>query len=198
MTLHSTLASDVETLKASLPAVPEPVLRPALVVVSGLPGTGKSFFCRKLAEHAPFLILESDALRQVLFPDPTHSPEESTRLFAAIHAIAREYLSRGISIILDATSLLERHREVLCGIADQQGARLVIVRVEAPPEVVRQRLEARRRRADDPQATSQADWSVYQRMSTSLERISRPHLAVDTSCDIMPGIQKVLRAINGR
>ncbi len=194
MTLHSTLAGDVDKLKASLPALPEPVLHPAFVVVSGLPGTGKSFFCRRLGEQAPFLLLESDALRQVLFPDPTHSAEESTQLFAALHAIVKEYLSRGISIILDATSSLERHREVLYGIAEQQGAKLVIVRVEAPPEVVRQRLEARRRGVDS-QDRSQADWSVYQRMKASVERIRRPHFAVDTSRDIMPVIQKVIRAI---
>lgn len=197
MTLHSTIATDVEKLKAGLPHALGPVLRPSLVVVSGLPGTGKSFFCRRLAEQAPFFLLESDGLQQVLFPNPIYTEEESSRLFTAIHAVVKEYLSKGIPIILDSTSLLERHREVLYRIAQQQGAILFIVHVEAPPEIVHQRLEARRQGAD-PLDRSQADWSVYQKMKTSAERISRPHFAVDTSGDIMPVIQKVLRAINRR
>jgi dephospho-CoA kinase len=40
-------------------------------VASGLPGTGKSFFCRKLADKLSFLILASNALRKILFPSPS-------------------------------------------------------------------------------------------------------------------------------
>ncbi len=52
-------------------------------------------------------------------------------------------LRKGISVALDATNLEEHNREQLYHIADQSGARLVIVRMEAPPEVVQQRLERR-------------------------------------------------------
>ena len=51
------LAADVERLAESLEQLPEPVAQPALVVVSGLPGTGKTYFCSKLAERLPFAIL---------------------------------------------------------------------------------------------------------------------------------------------
>lgn len=184
------LASDVARLVESLGQLPEPVAKPVLVVVSGLPGSGKSHFCRQLAARLPFLILESDALRQVLFPAPNYSAEESSRLFRAIHHLIERLLKRGISLILDATNLSERHREYLYSIAEHLGVKLILVRVEAPAELVQQRLQSR---WEDAESKSEADWTVYQRMKTSLEHIPRRHYAVDTSRDITPVLEKIVK-----
>jgi predicted kinase len=189
------LTADVQRLSESLGQLPEPVVKPAFIVVSGLPGTGKSYFCRKLAERLPFLILESDVLRKTLFPTPTHSPPESTRLFQAIHHLIERLLKKGIPLILDATNLSERYRERLYNIADRLNARLIIVRVEAPSEIVRQRLKVRSESAS-PEEHSDADWLVFQRMQTSVQRISRNHFAVDTSRDIAPVLDKIVKAVN--
>ena len=70
---NTQLVSDVERLSESLGQLPEPAAEPALIAVSGLPGTGKSYFCSKLAERLPFVILESDALRKVLCSPPSYS-----------------------------------------------------------------------------------------------------------------------------
>ena len=186
------LLSDVQRLTESLGKLPEPVVKPAFIAVSGLPGTGKSYFCNKLAEKLPFVILESDALRKELFPQPSYSAQESARLFRALHLLIGRLLKRGISLILDATNLSERFRERLYNIADQQGVKLILVRVEAPPEVVYERLKTRLEGAS-PGDKSDADWSVYQRMSPAVEKINRNHYAVDTSRDITPVLRKVVR-----
>jgi predicted kinase len=189
----SRLLSDVRRLTESLGEFPEPVVKPAFIVVSGLPGTGKSYFCRKLVERLPFIVLESDALRKELFPQPNYSPEESARLFRALHLLIERLLERGISLILDATNLSERFRERLYNIADRLEVRLVLVRVEAPPEVVYERLKVRQQAAS-PQNKSDADWAVYQKMKQSVEVMRRNHYAVDTSRDITPVLDKVVRA----
>ncbi|MBL7166850.1 MAG: AAA family ATPase [Dehalococcoidales bacterium] len=186
------LVADVQRLRESLRGLPEPVAEPVLIVVSGLPGTGKSFFSRRLAERVPLLVLESDALRKALFSLPSHSAGESSQLFRAVHLLIEELLKDGISLVLDATNLSERFRERLYSIADRTNARLVMVLVEAPPEVVRQRLEDR---AGDPEDNSDADWSVYCQMRPSVERISRNHYVIDTSRDTEPVIDKVVREI---
>ena len=140
---YSQLVSDVQQLTESLGQLPEPVVEPAFIVVSGLPGTGKSYFCNKLAERLPFIILESDALRKIIFPRPSYSPPESSHLFGAVHLLIERLLKKGISLILDATNLSERYREHLYSIADHLDAKLVLVRVEAPPQVVHERLKTR-------------------------------------------------------
>jgi len=186
------LISDVQRLTEGLGELPEPVVNPAFIAVSGLPGTGKSYFCTKLVEKLPFVILESDALRKELFPSPSYSAPESARLFRALHLLIERLLKRGISLILDATNLSERYRERLYNIADQLEAKLILVRVEAPPEVVYERLKTRRERAN-PENKSDADWSVYQRMKPSVQRIHHNHYAVDTSRDITPVLDKIVR-----
>ena len=70
---------------------------PALVVISGLPGTGKSQFARELQRRTGAVVLESDALRRLLFEKPSYSWQESRRLFAAIHAVAERLLCEGVS-----------------------------------------------------------------------------------------------------
>jgi len=189
------LSQDLTKLREGLGSLPEAMANPAFVVVSGLPGTGKSFFCRKLAERQPFCILESDAIRKVLFPSPDYSASESARLFAACHSLIEWLLKNGVPVILDATNLSEHHREHLYRISDKTRARLVLVRVEAPPAVAYQRLQARKTEAA-PEDKSDADWEIYRRMEPRAEKFQRNHFVVDTSRDITPVIEKIMRAIN--
>ena len=186
---------DAQRLSESLGQLPEPVVKPAFIVVSGLPGTGKSYFCSKLAERLPFIILESDALRKTLFPSPIYSAPESSRLFQAIHHLIEGLLKRGIPLILDATNLSERYRERLYNIADRLNAKLILVRVEAPPEVVYQRLKDRAEE-NNSESNSDADWAVFQKMKPTVQKISRNHFAVDTSRDITPVLSKIVREVN--
>jgi hypothetical protein len=163
-----------------------------LVLVSGLPGTGKSFFSRKLADKLACTILESDAIRKKLFPHPSYSAIESAQVFRFIHQQAEELLRAGTSVIIDATNLTERHRQSFYHAAEKTGAGLIIVQVEAPPEVVKDRLK---NRIAHPVANdrSDADWAVYQRMKPSVEKIKLPHFVVDSNRDITPVITMIVR-----
>jgi len=189
------LNQDLAKLRENLGLLPEAVAKPGFVVVSGLPGTGKTFFCRKMAEKQPFCILESDTIRKTLFPSPDYSATESARIFAACHSLIEWLLKNGVPVIFDATNLSEHHREHLYRISDKTGARLVLVRVEAPPALAYQRLQARKNAAA-PEDKSDADWEVYRQMKPRAEKIRRNHFAVDTSRDITPVIDKIIRALN--
>jgi len=187
---QSQAVSDVEQLTESLGQLPEPVAKPCFITVSGLPGTGKSYFCGKLAERLSFLILESDTLRKTLFSAPSYSRQESSRLFQTIHLLIERLLRKGISLILDATNLSERYREHLYSIAERLDAKLILVRVEAPPQVVQERLK---NRLENSETKSDADWAVYQRMKPTVQKIRRNHYVVDTSRDITPVLDKIVR-----
>ena len=183
---------DVQILKRSLGQLPEPMVYPPFIVVAGLPGTGKSYLCHRLAERLSLVVLESDALRQILFTEPNYSPEESARLFKAIHLLIEQLLKKGIPVALDATNLSESNREYLYHIAEQLDVKLILVWVEAPPEVVRQRLEERSKEGHR-EDMSQADWSVYLKLRDSAQPMRRHHFVVDTSRDISPVLSKIVR-----
>lgn len=186
---------DLLKLKESLGSLPEATANPGFVVVSGLPGAGKTFFCRKLAEKQPFCIIESDALRKVLSPSPDYSPAESARLFAAIHNLIEWLLKNSLPVIFDATNLSEHNREYLYRISDRAGARLILISVEAPPAIAFQRLQERKNGASTD-SKSDADWEIYRQMQPKAEKIRRNHFVVDTSRDIDPVIDKIIRTLN--
>jgi predicted kinase len=186
----SPLAEDVERILAEAGPLPRGRRRPALVMAAGLPGSGKSRFCRELRRRTGAVILESDALRQLLFPQPNHSQAESRRLFTAIHAAIERLLRDGVHAILDATNLAEWQREPVYAIAERTGARLLLVWLEAPRQIVQARL-ADRCRGADTKDRSRAGLAVYERMRAQVEPIRRPHRVVNT----LRGTRAALNAI---
>lgn len=192
---HTRVPLDLEQLIEHLGALPEPVAEPVFILVSGLPGTGKSYFSRKLTERIPLVVIESDDLRKFLFKAPTYSQDESSYLFDTCHHLIEYLLKRGISVILDATNLSERNRECLYTISERLGAKLIIISLEAPPNIVKERLQTRANNSDNK---SDADWTIYNKMKPMVEKISRTHYVIDTSNDITPSIDKIVRDVNRR
>jgi len=188
------LLEDARRIEQYIQPLPPPRTSPTLVVLSGLPGSGKSYFCRRLASRHPMARLESDALRKALFGQPTYSADENRRLFSACHLVLSRLVARGIAAIFDATNLREVHRRQVYRIADEHEAKLILVHLQASPAVVHERLQTRQK-GPQPQDLSDAGTEVYERMQRDVEPIGRPHISVDTSADIEPAIAAILRQI---
>lgn len=137
--------------------------------------------------------MESDDLRKFLFTAPSYSQNESSYLFDAYHRLIEYLLKRGISLIFDATNLSERNREYLYSISERLGVKLIVICLKAPENIIRERLIKRVNSLDNK---SDANWDVHNKMKTTMERISRNHYVVDTSGDIMPFVNKIVRAAN--
>ncbi len=88
---------------------------------TGLTGTEKNYFSRRLAERIPVSALESDTLRRV-FSRYWIGSEESTQKFCAIHRWVEEVLASGTFLVRCDTSLAERLRESLYANADRISA----------------------------------------------------------------------------
>ncbi|HEX5368847.1 MAG TPA: ATP-binding protein [Dehalococcoidia bacterium] len=153
---------------------------PSLVLASGLPGSGKSTFCRRLAAETGAIVLESDALRRLLFAQPTHETRESARLFAALWEAARTLLQRNVSVIIDATNLKQTDRRPAYEVAGKTGARLLLLRFEAPESVIERRL-AQRALTPEAAGNSTAGIAVYRRMAETAEPLREAHWTIDTS-----------------
>ena len=166
-----------------------------LVALCGLPGTGKSYFARKLTEFIPLVVLESDRLRKLLVMEPRYTPDEHSRVFNACHSLIEDLLYQGRRVLFDATNLTESFRQPLYRICDKLSVPLILVRFTAPQEVVRHQLEERAKGLH-PGNYSDADWFIYRRLSPYEEPVGRRHLNVDSSNDVSPSLETVARLVD--
>lgn len=185
---------DVERILAEVAQASPRRSRPALAVLVGLPGSGKSTAAEELRARTGCVVLESDALRRLLVRQPRYSALESRRLFEAIHEAIAALLAKGASVVLDATNVAESERAPLYKIAEQANARLVLVRVTASDRVIRRRLT---RRIENGGGASAADEGVYERMRERVEEIQRPYYLVDTSKEVAPVLDAVAKELMG-
>ncbi|MCY3692537.1 MAG: AAA family ATPase [Chloroflexota bacterium] len=167
---------------------------PCLVVLCGLPGTGKSHFARELASRAPFVWLNSDRTRKLLVARPQYSRREHRRVFAAMHVLTRGYLRDGYSVVFDATNLNENVRLPLYAAADDVGVEPVIIRFTAHPNLIRKRMAERESGVGDA-AQSDAGWEVYSRMAVADLPVPRPHILVQGPEDMEEALAETLRRL---
>ncbi len=146
-------------------------LEPVLVVMCGLPGTGKSHAARAIARPFEATVLRSDVIRKELAglpPDARpadgretgiYAPEFTRRTYDAMVQRAREHLGHGRTVVIDATCPAASMRAPFLDAARDLGVACVLVETTCPPETVRQRLQ---QRGGDPDEPSDADWAIYE------------------------------------
>ncbi|OOC54238.1 MULTISPECIES: AAA family ATPase [Nocardiopsis] len=113
--------------------------RLTVTVMSGLPGAGKDTWIEHDRPGVPVVGL--DALRAELGVRPT---ADQRPVAAAAHERAREHLRAGRSFVWNATNVSRSMRDRCVDLAAAYRARVEIVSVEAPPRVLRARLDRRR------------------------------------------------------
>ena len=160
-------------------------------MLAGLPGSGKSSFTREVTSRCPFVVVESDRLRKALVANPQYTADEHSRVFRACHRLMDEFLELGYPVLFDATNLGQRNRRPVYSMARKHNVPLAIAVATAPPEIVRQRLQDRETGLDRD-SWSDAGWEIYSRMASAWQKVSGPHIVVDTSRDIAPALRQVL------
>ena len=117
-----------------------------IVVMTGLPGTGKSTVARALARHLPGAYLSVDPIYDALLPfgieeqDPLgKSPYAVVRRLAAIQA------TLGLSAVVDAVNPFESIRDDYRNLAAEAGTPFALIAIVCPDEELhRARVEGRR------------------------------------------------------
>lgn len=153
----------------------------SLLVMAGLPGTGKSLIVEHLIKMTPAAVIGTDRVRRYMRQTPTYTAAEMMFVYEVCHMVIELRLSRGQRVIFDGTNYMAARRQQLFNIAAKNGSGLAVCQVQASEEVIRQRLLTRKsggRRLGD---MSDAGWSVYKWMVAAQEPIVHDHLILDTT-----------------
>lgn len=83
---------------------------PTLVLLCGLPGSGKSNYAKSIAgDHPEYVIHSSDALRKEMFGDE-NCQDDGDKVFTELHRRIKEDLRNGKSVIYDACNVHSKRR----------------------------------------------------------------------------------------
>ncbi len=125
-----------------------------LVIVTGLPATGKTRLAHKFALDHGWALLAKDTIKEWLFDrlgtgDATWSRLLSDASFTIMFSLARELLAQGSSVVLEGNFRPGQHAAIIKSLASPDGLSIAIVQVLCRVDEVerRRRLDAR---AADP------------------------------------------------
>jgi aminoglycoside phosphotransferase family enzyme/predicted kinase len=166
----------------------EPGRKPCLLLVAGLPGTGKSALAKGLAEQAGFRVIRSDVVRKELAglaprrdvsgqrreaselalpPCPLtsefYTPQWTERTYQECAHRAEQLLFEGKRVLIDATFREETKRRSFLELAARCAVPAAMLVCRAESATVRRRLAGRQGDASD------ADWSVYLKIAAGWE-----------------------------
>jgi aminoglycoside phosphotransferase family enzyme/predicted kinase len=173
----------------------EPGRKPCLLLVAGLPGTGKSTLARGLARRANFSVVRSDLVRKELaglsayerapavFGEGIYSREWSDRTYGECLRRAEQALLEGHRVLVDANFTEDARRRHFLETAARLGVPGLFLLCRADPETAQTRLAARLGDASD------ADWAVYRHSAdrweeaTASTRMAMRELRTDGSAE---------------
>lgn len=113
--------------------------KPTLYLFIGYPGAGKTTLAQLIAKQTGAKHIWADRERHKLFPNPSHSETESQELYRQLNDAAAYLLRQGKSVIFDTNFNFLADRNHLRQLARDCGANTVIIWVNTPLSVAKQR-----------------------------------------------------------
>ena len=171
-----------------------------LIMIMGLPGTGKTSLAEELSRSLTNnpIYLSTDLVRRHLFDFSHHqyepfgsklyTEEKRDLVYNALYLIVEIVLKHKHSIILDGTFYSQSKRQPLYNICKRLNQKPIIISTVCSEETVKQRIEDRKRTGGN---TSDADFNIYLEIKKRFEVINHPHMIVDTE----EGIPSILQDV---
>ncbi|GAB4496748.1 MAG: hypothetical protein OHK0019_29060 [Saprospiraceae bacterium] len=142
-----------------------------LILISGLPGSGKTTLAKAYAAATGAAHFNSDLLRRDLGLMGQYRPEDKKKVYDTLLERARTALRAGREVVVDSTFYKEAVREPFRQLAAECAAPLLWVEVKAQERTIRQRLQS-------PRPDSEADFAVFEKIKNEYEPIAEPHLVL--------------------
>jgi aminoglycoside phosphotransferase family enzyme/predicted kinase len=152
--------------------------RVRLILLGGVPASGKSTLAEGLGDAIPAAVLSSDRVRKELsgipptqhvharFGEGIYTPEFTSRTYQRLADQAERLLALGETAIVDASFSTGEQRELLRSVGYLTATDVIELRCFAPQEALESRL---RSRVAQPAAFSDADCDIAARMAATTD-----------------------------
>ena len=146
-----------------------------IVIVFGLPGSGKSYFASHLASMINADYINSDKVRRTMFDTRTYSIKEKLAVYYEMLTQMKEVVKQNKNLVLDATFYNNDIRKKFLDEAIGAGS-IFFIEVKAEESVIRKRLQEKR-------VDSEADFEVYKKIKKQWEPLYEDHLILQSTND---------------
>ncbi len=161
-----------------------------IIIVFGLPGSGKSYFASKLAEKINAKYVNSDLIRQQLYDVRKYSEKEKMSVYDEMFKEMKKAILQNKSIILDATFYKRNIRIKFLETVNKTGKRIIFIEVRAEQKIIIQRLKRKRE-------YSEADYSVYLQIKEVFEPMGGEHLILEsTQKNLVEMLDEAIKYLN--
>ena len=75
--------------------------RPILILLMGIPGSGKTYLARRLSRQLDAAVVSGEKIRMMIVPKPSLRAEEERAVWQVAHLMTEEFLSLNISVVCD-------------------------------------------------------------------------------------------------
>jgi predicted kinase len=133
-----------------------------LILISGLPGSGKSTVARAYVARYGGTHINSDLVRGDLGLRGQYAPGDKEKVYAAMLSKIRTVLAAGGVAVVDSTFYKKAIRAPFEAVAQDLGLPVVRIQVRAEEALIRRRLQT-------PRPDSEADFSVYEKIRDAFE-----------------------------
>jgi predicted kinase len=156
-----------------------PKLSPTLIVLSGLPGSGKTVLAESLSRALSVPIFSIDPIEAAMWRAGLAKAQTEIAAYEVAQALADEHLRLRHSVIVDAVNAGEAPRSAWRNLAAKHRISLKIIECVVSDETThRQRIEARVRSIA---RTHEFTWARLQQRRAEYEAWTDPRLVLDTS-----------------
>ncbi|MDO8663579.1 MAG: AAA family ATPase [Candidatus Wildermuthbacteria bacterium] len=162
-----------------------------LILVCGLPGSGKTRVAREISEKMKISLFRTDEIRKKLFKKPKYTSYEKWLVYQVMFLLAEAFLENKMSVILDATFPWRSARMRAIKIAERYKTSFRIIEVKCPEEILLKRIARRFKKG----GLSDADENIYFKIKKEFEPISDKHPVIDTSGDFEETKAQILKII---
>jgi len=153
-----------------------------IIIVIGLPGTGKSTFSRGLARHLGALHLNTDIIRDQLQLRGQYDSSTKQLIYATMQEQATTALQQGKRVVLDGTFYQQHLRDNFIAFAKKQGELIKWIELKATEKAIKERVQQKR-------TYSEADYQVYLKVKAAFEPMQQDCLQLwndkDTPMDTL-------------
>lgn len=155
-----------------------------MIIVCGLPGTGKTTVAKKIALKIGGILLRTDVIRKEL-KEENYSQKARQGVYDEMFRRARQLLKESQNVVLDATFYSRKWRKIAKNIAKSLKVDFKIIEVVCPQELVRKRMQ--KRKGDE----SEAEYKHYLIYKKLFQPVKEKHTTIDTSRGIDRQLSRV-------